>query len=1120
MERFMFTDTELQLATERELKYQGTAKLDLSHISCHPSTARQLDQKNVERLCEVFRNDGCYRLDVQNHVTAVVTRRHLKRARRAARITADELLSNPPEKYPSLSFSSGQVRCLHGQHRLKAAEETLAPSERWWTVDLYLDDISHDLQNTLIDEYANEKVPSDGEIYRKLRQYENEHNAPFQKRWWARLSDNKAKRLRQLLKTVDIRTAFDALLPIPGLWDGMSIGSLNHVMALRCDEEIIHYLQHVKRFWSTLVDGNRDQMAKIDLHTVKALQLKAPAACSKDSRAVKGLILSGEVFSHFTETERHTIWDKMATRDACDSIIPSLHTFFRDIYYLEACASGMKRFVEFGRSTRTVRTAMKNIFRIEEPTETCPVQTSEATFRSYAGPRSDFFELAYRQLWLFMMRHYTQLARKPTSKKVVAKANSSKADEVVLYDMAALARKLGFNSVPATDLLSLSPDRHIAREALLKARKPGSYRYNLNSFESLIDRVVECFASAVAHEALPPSPLILGVPPTVESRCGLPRQDLQAVDRALLFLDRMHAKNTPSSNVVSSFYVRQCVYFAFFGKPANDEIHQIHNRGDHPQSPLFVPADDLLMPSPRPSTQLATPSRRQGRRERQGQRRDGRGQVHCEGQIEVARNGETSIPARLDAFSADQDTTMDDLFQVRSEGEIMEPVRSPTEIDFGEENDLQLDSDHDLGGSSDADSEILPDVEHEEPEQQFSTYLPETKSIIVLGDSEYESSLLSESEGVNIHEETETLPPRKSSYQHSNPVVTTQNSAESEKTEERPLISETQVELTRGEFPANHPQQSERTLTQFDQDNLERRVEERDAAEDALQETLENLEHEAEARALTAHLEHVPGKQTVLRDQQAFQSDINEPTLAQAEGEELVPTERPAVSISNSEQLIRQGRMARTVRAAKVVTQFDIAGQRIADTTEQGESTHEEAIESPTIRSDKTTANIEPLGSSAHHRKDNEKKPRVHQGDLNEGIAPDDIGGFIIPPLPEELHPLRILPPNTVTITFRAYENGRWHTTDEVQVDPTDPSEAQRIAYKYTRKDGQHTQFYNKKLRLVSAAQCVRAAMDDGSNTILMSLRQELKVTQDKVAEVAEMFNVDDENQDSDDGIF
>ena len=68
-----------------------------------------------------------------------MSRRHLKRARRAARIIADDLLTKPPEKNPVLCFPSDQVHYLHGQHRLKAAEKTLAPSERWWTVDLYLD---------------------------------------------------------------------------------------------------------------------------------------------------------------------------------------------------------------------------------------------------------------------------------------------------------------------------------------------------------------------------------------------------------------------------------------------------------------------------------------------------------------------------------------------------------------------------------------------------------------------------------------------------------------------------------------------------------------------------------------------------------------------------------------------------------------------------------------------------------------------------------------------------------------------------------------------------------------------------------------------------------------------
>ncbi|CAI7613149.1 unnamed protein product [Penicillium pancosmium] len=237
MESHAFNDLERRLVNERRLKFQGTARVNLSDIG-HFQSTRQYDSRNVERLCGIFRETGCHRFDIQNHVTALVTRRALKRACRSAQMKVKELLQVPSDKCPILGFSPGEVSCLHGQHRLKAAEEILPPSEQWWMVDLYLDDISLDLKNALVDEYANEKDPSDGEIYRKLRQYQNEYNAPFQKRWWARLSDNKVKRLRQLFSpdNIDICAAFDALLPIPGMWGGMSIGSLNRVLALKCDE--------------------------------------------------------------------------------------------------------------------------------------------------------------------------------------------------------------------------------------------------------------------------------------------------------------------------------------------------------------------------------------------------------------------------------------------------------------------------------------------------------------------------------------------------------------------------------------------------------------------------------------------------------------------------------------------------------------------------------------------------------------------------------------------------------------------------------------------------------------------------------------------------------------------
>jgi hypothetical protein len=40
-----------------------------------------------------------------------------------------------------------------------------------------------ELRTTRKEEYSNEKAPSDGEVYHKIRQYLDEENVRFQKRW-------------------------------------------------------------------------------------------------------------------------------------------------------------------------------------------------------------------------------------------------------------------------------------------------------------------------------------------------------------------------------------------------------------------------------------------------------------------------------------------------------------------------------------------------------------------------------------------------------------------------------------------------------------------------------------------------------------------------------------------------------------------------------------------------------------------------------------------------------------------------------------------------------------------------------------------------------------------------
>lgn len=73
----------------------------------------------------------------------------------------------------------------------------------------------------------------------------------------------------------------------------------------------------------------------------------------------------------------------------------------------------------------------------------------------------------------------------------------------MIHDMATLARKLGFRTTQINAILQQSPDRQIARAALLEARKPDHYHYDRLTFESLIEQIAACFARAIPKEGLP-----------------------------------------------------------------------------------------------------------------------------------------------------------------------------------------------------------------------------------------------------------------------------------------------------------------------------------------------------------------------------------------------------------------------------------------------------------------------------------------------------------------------------------------------------------------------------------------------------------------------------------------
>lgn len=307
-------------------------------------------------------------------------------------------------------------------------------------------------------------------------------------------------------------------------------------------------------------------MKKIDLDTIDALQLLAPGKSHTDAKKACGLILSGQAFAEFSDEERRTIWNRMK---AFDGLIPSLYTFFEDFKYLESCVHCVKRL--FGPLTKSVWETMRSMFIpfSDSEAEESVIQTSESTFRRQRATDVERLDTGYLQVWLYAMRHYPLMPLDPKNDDdLLAKPARAKADERAIYEMAELARRLGFKSPKMDALIDGSPDHQIARAALLQARKPNRFRYDAQQFEILVSRIADCFAEAVPDQPNMVHDLLADSTVKPRARRGMPQTRTHKQDSPMLFLDRLHADDAGVADTITSYFVRRCVYFAFFGKPA------------------------------------------------------------------------------------------------------------------------------------------------------------------------------------------------------------------------------------------------------------------------------------------------------------------------------------------------------------------------------------------------------------------------------------------------------------------------------------------------------------------------------------------------------------------------
>ena len=131
-------EEESKIEKEKSIKYSETAHIKLKWLHFQWNEPRELNKKNVQDLISCFQKD-CHRLNIHNHIPAIIDQQDLDSALRVSGILKGVLLTNLQHEYPELDFwADYQLECLHRQHRIQVAQQVLSPSNRWWTVDLYL----------------------------------------------------------------------------------------------------------------------------------------------------------------------------------------------------------------------------------------------------------------------------------------------------------------------------------------------------------------------------------------------------------------------------------------------------------------------------------------------------------------------------------------------------------------------------------------------------------------------------------------------------------------------------------------------------------------------------------------------------------------------------------------------------------------------------------------------------------------------------------------------------------------------------------------------------------------------------------------------------------------------
>lgn len=126
-----------RVARDTASNFVGTARIWIKHLK-FPNPSRQIDRKIITQLKRDFDGEGCNPEKLSNRIPAIIPAPVFQTVLSILHTNAETFKIISKDRPLHLSLGHDVIlECLHGQHRVLAAREHLAPSRRWWIVDLY-----------------------------------------------------------------------------------------------------------------------------------------------------------------------------------------------------------------------------------------------------------------------------------------------------------------------------------------------------------------------------------------------------------------------------------------------------------------------------------------------------------------------------------------------------------------------------------------------------------------------------------------------------------------------------------------------------------------------------------------------------------------------------------------------------------------------------------------------------------------------------------------------------------------------------------------------------------------------------------------------------------------------